>query len=95
MIAIGNLVGLGFAVVALAISAVSFPMVVDKPVDAAAAIGTSLRAFNANRGTMLGWGLRVAALLVLGALPAFIGLAVVLPWLGYATWHLYTRVVER
>src|SRR3546814_19072954 len=43
---------------------------------------------------MLKWGLIVAVLLLLGSIPVFIGLAVVLPWLGYATWHLYTRVVE-
>jgi uncharacterized membrane protein len=41
------------------------------------------------------WGLIVVGLLVLGAIPAFTGLAVVLPVLGYATWHLYTRAVVR
>jgi uncharacterized membrane protein len=44
---------------------------------------------------MVRWGMIVAALLVLGSIPAFVGLAVVLPWLGYATWHLYTRLVDR
>ncbi len=44
---------------------------------------------------MLRWGLIVAALLVVGSIPAFVGLAVVLPVLGYATWHLYTRLVVR
>lgn len=44
---------------------------------------------------MLRWGITVAILLVLGSLPAFIGLAFVLPWLGYSTWHLYTKVVDR
>jgi uncharacterized membrane protein len=58
-------------------------------------VETSLRAVAANPATVAGWGLRVGILLVLGALPAFIGLAVVLPTLGYATWHLYTRMVER
>jgi len=59
------------------------------------AVETSLRAVTANPGVVAGWGLRVDFLLVLGALPAFIGLAVVLPVLGYATWHLYTRMVQR
>jgi uncharacterized membrane protein len=44
---------------------------------------------------MMGWGIRIGVLLVVGLIPAGIGLAIVLPWLGYATWHLYTRVVVR
>lgn len=95
LIAFGNLAGLAFAVATLAFSVVSFPLVVDKPVDADLAVSTSLRAFTANLGPVLGWGIRVAALLALGTIPAGIGLAVVLPWLGYSTWHLYTRLVVR
>ena len=95
MILVGNLAGFGFAVTTLVFSVASFPMVVDKPVGAGTAIQTSFRAARANPVTVATWGLLVAGLLVLGSLPAFIGLAVVLPWLGYATWHLYTRMVER
>ena len=95
MIVLGNLVGLAFAVVTLALSAISFPMVVDQPVDAGAAVATSLRAFSANRTVLLGWGVRVALILLVAAIPLFVGLAVALPVLGYATWHLYTRVVVR
>lgn len=95
MLIAGNLVGLGFAVVTLVLTLVSFPMVVDRPVDAVTAVDTSIRAVKLNPATTAAWGLRVAVLLVLGALPVFIGLAVVLPVLGYATWHLYTRLVER
>ena len=57
--------------------------------------GLALAAARANPGAVFGWGVRVAGLLALGLLPAAIGLAVVLPWLGYATWHLYTRMVVR
>lgn len=95
LIVIGNLVGLGFAIVALASSIVTFPMLVDKPVHVGAAIATSFRAAAHNPGPVALWGLIVAALLVLGCIPLFVGLAVVLPWLGYSTWHLYTRLVER
>lgn len=96
LIVVGNLLGLMFAIVALAISVVSFPMVVDRPdLGATPAIETSMRAVARNPVTMAGWGLIVAALLLIGSIPLFIGLAVVLPVLGYATWHLYTRVVER
>ena len=95
MIVLGNLTGLAFACVTLAVAVVSFPMVVDKAVDPDVAVATSIRAVAANPVVMASWGLRVAFLLVAGCLPAFLGLAVVLPVLGYATWRLYTRLVER
>jgi uncharacterized membrane protein len=95
MIVVGNLVGLAFAMAALAVAAVSFPMLVDQRAGPLTAAETSLRVAAANPGTMIAWGLTVAFLLVLGSIPLFIGLAVVLPVLGYATWHLYTRAVER
>lgn len=96
LIIVGNLVGLMFAIVALMISVVSFPMAVDRPdLGAATAIETSIRAVLRNPLQMLGWGLIVAVLLVIGSIPLFVGLAAVLPILGYATWHLYTRVVDR
>jgi uncharacterized membrane protein len=69
-------------------------MLVDRNVSATTAIQTSVRAFLANPGTMLLWGLIVAVLLIVGALPIFAGLAVVMPVLGHATWHLYRRVIE-
>jgi uncharacterized membrane protein len=90
----GNLIGFGFAVWALVISAVSFPLLVDRDVGAAAALTTSLRVVVANPVTMAAWGFIVAALLFLGALPAFMGLAVVMPVLGHATWHLYRKAVN-
>lgn len=95
LIVLGNLAGAVFAVITLMTTLVSFPMAVDRDVDPGHAVQTSLRAVAANPGIVAGWGLRVAVLLVLGAIPAFVGLAVVLPVLGYATWHLYTRMVER
>jgi len=95
LIVLGNLAGAAFAVVTLVVAVVSFPMVVDKPVDAVTALRTSIKAARENPREVFGWGLRVAGLLLLGLLPAAIGLAVVLPWLGYSTWHLYTRLVVR
>ena len=53
------------------------------------------RAAHENKGEMVRWGILVAGLLVLGSIPLFVGLAFVLPWLGYSTWHLYTRLVDR
>jgi uncharacterized membrane protein len=95
MMLVGNLIGLCFAVAALALSAVSLPMLIDQDGGAGRAMAVSVAAFRRNPAVMCRWGLMVAGLLLLGSLPLFMGLAVVLPWLGYATWHLYTRVVER
>lgn len=95
MILLGNAAGAAFAVIALAIGAFSIPMVVDKGTDPASAILTSLSAFRRNPKSMLVWGAIVAGLLVLGSIPFFLGLMIVLPVLGYASWHLYTRAVAR
>jgi uncharacterized membrane protein len=95
LIIVGVGVGFLFAVVVLAIAAVSFPMLVDRRVRALTAIQTSIRAFQTNPRTMLIWGMIVATLLIAGAIPLFAGLAVVVPVLGHATWHLYRKVVER
>ena len=70
-------------------------MLVDCDVRASEAISTSWRATQANKGEMLRWGLIVTGLLILGSAPLFVGLAFVLPWLGYSTWHLYTQLVDR
>ena len=91
---VGNFVGFLFAVVVLTLTVVSFPLLLDRDVGLATAILTSVRAVLANPVTMAMWGLIVAALLLAGSLPAFFGLAVVVPILGHATWHLYRRVVE-
>jgi uncharacterized membrane protein len=95
LIIFGNLIGLAFAALVLTLSVVSMPMMVDRDVDARTAVAASIRAVSANKGVMVRWGVTVAVLLVLGSIPVFVGLAVVLPWLGYATWHLYTRLVDR
>ena len=69
-------------------------MLLDKNVDAATAVRTSVRAVFANPKTMAMWGLVVAGGLAIGSLPFFVGLAIVLPVLGHSTWHLYRKVVE-
>jgi len=91
----GAAVGALFGWVVLALSVVSLPMLVDRDVTAADAVSASWRAAHANKAEMIRWGLTVFGLLLLGSIPLFVGLAVVLPWLGYATWHLYTRLVDR
>ena len=85
--------GFLFAVVAFAISIVSFPLLLDRDVGLWTAIRTSVKACLANPGTMLLWGAIVAGALALGALPALVGLIVVVPILGHASWHLYRRMI--
>ena len=89
----GNLIGLGFAAVALASSVISIPMLIDRDCGAAIAVMTSLRATLRNPVIIAAWGVLVAALLALGSLPFLVGLAIVVPVLGHATWHLYRRIV--
>lgn len=86
--------GMGFAVVAYSISVISFPFLIDRNASAADAILASLRAIARNPLVMALWGLIVAGLLVLASIPAFLGLAVLVPVLGHATWHLYRRVAS-
>jgi uncharacterized membrane protein len=94
LILLGNAIGFVFAAVALSISVVSFPLLLDRDVGAAVAIHTSVKAVLVNPVMMALWGLIVAAALVIGSLPMLAGLAIVMPVLGHATWHLYRRVVE-
>ena len=94
LIIAGNAVGFCFAVVALTIGVVSFPLLLDRDVGAAVALFTSIRAVVANPGTTALWGFIVSALLLLGSLPLFLGLTVVMPVLGHATWHLYRKLVD-
>ena len=92
MIVAGVSVGFLFAALVLAISVVSFPLLLDRDVGLSTAVWTSIRAVAANR-PMAVWGLIVAGSLVIGSIPAFLGLIVVMPVLGHATWHLYRKVV--
>ena len=94
LIVVGCGVGFLFALVALCISVVSFPLMLDRHAGAGDAMVTSLRAVARNPVPMAAWGLIVAVLLVAGSLPAFLGLAVVIPLLGHATWHLYRETIE-
>jgi uncharacterized membrane protein len=93
MIAIGMGVGFLFAVVSMSISLVSFPLLLDRDVGLDTAIQTSLRAVRANPVPTALWGLIVAAGLVAGSIPLFVGLVVAIPVLGHATWHLYRKLV--
>jgi uncharacterized membrane protein len=94
LIILGNVIGFLFALVVLSTTVVAFPLLLDRDVGATAAIKTSARAMLTNPGPILLWGLIVAVALLIGSLPLFVGLAVVLPVLGHSTWHLYRKVVK-
>ena len=93
LIILGHAIGFVFAAVVLCTTVVAFPLLLDRDVGAYEAIHASVRAVLANPIPMAAWGLIVAVLLIVGSLPVFAGLAVVLPILGHATWHLYRKVV--
>jgi uncharacterized membrane protein len=93
MIIAGIAIGFVFALLVLSISVVSFPLLLDRKAGLGTAIRTSIRAVRLNPGPMAVWGLIIAAGLVLGSIPLFLGLVIVLPVLGHATWHLYRKVV--
>ena len=95
MIVVGNGIGLVFAIAVLTISIVSFPLLLDRDAGAVVAVLTSVRAVLKNPKTIAVWGLIVAALLVVGSLPLFFGLTVVMPVLGHSSWHLYRKLVEQ
>ena len=93
-LAIGNGVGAVLSLVLFSLTVVSFPLLLDRDVDFITAMITSVRSVVTNPGPMVGWAAVVVILLAFAALPAFLGLIVVLPILGHTTWHLYRRLVE-
>lgn len=95
MIVVGMGVGFLFALLVLTISVVSFPLLVDRRAGVGTAVRVSVRSVMLNPVPMAVWGLIVAGALVAGTIPLFVGLIVVMPVLGHATWHLYRRVLPR
>ncbi len=90
---VGNIVGALLALLLFSLTVVSFPLLLDRDVDFVTAMITSVRAVVTSPVAMIGWAAVVVVLLFLAALPVFLGLLVVLPILGHATWHLYRRLV--
>jgi uncharacterized membrane protein len=93
LIVLGVGVGFLFALVVFATTVIAFPVLLDRDVGAITAVQTSVRAVMASPGPMAFWALIIVVGLVIGSIPLFVGLAVVMPVLGHATWHLYRRAV--
>jgi uncharacterized membrane protein len=93
MLAFGTVVGAVFATLLFSLTVVSLPMLLDREVDFVTAMLTSFALVRENPGVMLGWGLLIATCLFVAMLPGFLGLFLVLPLFGHASWHLYRRAI--
>jgi uncharacterized membrane protein len=93
-LAVGNVEGAVLSLILFSLTVVSFPLLLDREVDFVTAMITSVRAVTMSPAPMIGWAAVIVVLLIVSALPFFLGLLVTLPVLGHATWHLYRRVVE-
>lgn len=92
-LAVGNCVGAVLALVLFSLTVVSFPLLLERDVDFVTAMITSVRAVAKSPLPMIAWAATIVALLVISALPYFLGLVVTLPILGHATWHLYRKLI--
>ncbi|MDZ4841554.1 MAG: DUF2189 domain-containing protein [Hyphomicrobium aestuarii] len=93
-LAIGHVVGAVMATILFSVTVVSFPLVLDRDVDMMTAMITSVSAVSQNPVPMFGFAALIVASLVAGMVPFFLGLIIVVPVFGHATWHLYRRVIE-
>ena len=93
LLIVGNAIGFVFALITLCMTVIAFPLLLDRDVGAYVAVTTSFRAVLKNPVPMLAWGLIVALGLAVGSLPLFVGLAIVIPIFGHATWHLYRKLI--
>ena len=93
MLLVGSAFGAVFAFVLFALTVVSLPLLLDKELDFVTAMLTSVAVVRKNPGVMLVWAAVIAGTTFLGMLPLLLGLYVVLPILGHATWHIYRRAL--
>lgn len=94
MLAVGTVVGALFAILLFMITVLSIPMLLDRELDFVTAMISSFSYVSANKSVMLGWGAFIAVVTFLALIPWFLGLLVVLPLLGHASWHLYRLITN-
>ena len=92
-LAIGNIDGAVLSLILFSLTVVSFPLLLEREVDFITAMITSVRATVTSPAPMIGWAAVIVILLVVSAMPLFLGLVVTLPVLGHTTWHLDRRIV--
>jgi uncharacterized membrane protein len=90
---IGNTAGALIAAAVFSISVISFPMLFDRDIDFVTAMVTSVKTVEKNPRVMFIWALIIGALMLLSLLSALVGLIIIVPVLGHATWHLYRRTI--
>lgn len=94
-LAVGSIVGAFFAGIVFTVSAFSLPLMLDRGTDAITGALTSIGAVMNNKAVLLLWGVLIVALVLLGFATAYLGLVVVLPWIGHATWHAYKDTIQQ
>ncbi|MFD0858832.1 DUF2189 domain-containing protein [Roseovarius aquimarinus] len=94
MLAFGSAIGAGFALFLYAICVIGLPLLLDREVDCITATARSVMVVMGHPAPMLGWAAFISVTIVLAMIPAFLGLIVVLPWLGHASWHVYAGLKE-
>ncbi len=92
-LAVGHVVGAALAIILFSITVVSIPLLMEREVDMVTAMITSVKTVLASPVVMIGWGIAVTLMIILASLPLFLGLVIVLPILGHATWHIYKKAV--
>ena len=92
-LAAGNIDGAVLSLILFSLTVVSFPLLLERDVDFVTAMITSIRAVATSPAPMIGWAAVIVILLVVSAMPLFLGLVVTLRVLGHTTWHLYRRIV--
>ena len=94
LLGIGSVIGAVFAAVIFSLSAVSVPLLYGRPIDVITAISSSLLAVRENWRVMFGWAALILLISLAGIATFFVGLAVAIPLLAYATWHCYRDLIE-
>ena len=93
-LAVGSAIGAIFAAIVFSASVVSLPMMLDRGTDAVTGALTSINAVLNNKGVMILWAMIIVGMVLLGFATAYLGLAIVLPLIGHATWHAYRETVQ-
>lgn len=94
LLIVGSAIGFVYSIVVYVATIVSLPMMLHHKIGLSKAMATSVRAIQQNWRAMAAWYCIVVALVLLGSIPLFLGLAVVVPILGHATWHLYRKTIS-
>lgn len=93
-LAVGSLIGTGFAALVFASAAFSLPMIVDKESDMVTALISSVNAVLRNKPAMAVWALCIVLLTAAGFATGFLGFIVIMPWLAFSAWHAYRQTID-